>query len=182
MIYDSVSTWTKDPELDAIYESLRKKHLLKNYRLKNNYKIQHVYEVSAKSIYWDKNGQPKIVCSILSRSCWPKGVYRILNRLWKTENEDTNIFTINYGFGMLIENQIQWCKDVGYNGVFMSREGSGNWQKWSCNILNKMLNLNFEAPNKKYLTCDNEQNKSCWQRILYLGDSQSLKEWRCIDD
>ena len=83
---------------------------------------------------------------------------------------------------MLIENQIQWCKDVGYNGVFMSREGLGNWQKWSCDILNKMLNLNFEAPNKKYLTCDNEQNKSCWQRILYLGDSQSLKEWRCIDD
>jgi hypothetical protein len=179
MYVDKVITWTHDPILDSIYENLRSKHYANtSHRLYNNYGPEHVAELSAKSIYWGLDGQPKIVCSILARSCWPADTYRILNRLWKPEINSDDAFSIDKGFALLIQDQINWCKENDAQAVFMSRQTPGRWQEWAAGILNKMTGISFHLPNERFLTCSNEDDESCWQRIIFTGDVELLNNWK----
>jgi len=178
MYKNQAITWTVDPVLDAIYEDLRKKHYVNvGHRLYKNYSNNHVNEVSAKTIYWGHSGEPEIVCSILARPCWPENTYRILNRLWKPKMLTGPIFDISEGFAKVLEDQLNWCQLRNAAGVFMSREGDGNWQQWAGERLSAMTNLEFAMPEEKFLTCNNEQDTSCWQRILYHGDETVLENW-----
>ncbi len=181
MYKNKAITWTIDPVLDAIYEDLRKKHYVKiGHRLYKNYSKDHLSEVSAKTIYWGHSGEPEIVCSILKRPCWPDDTYRILNRLWKPEMLTGPIFDISEGFAKILEDQISWCELRGAKGVFMSREGSGSWQKWANEKLTKMTGIKFHRLHDKFLTCSNESDDSCWQRILYYGDLSVVDQWKNI--
>lgn len=179
MYKNQAVTWTADPALDAIYEDLRKKHYLKaGHRLYKNYSLNHVNEVSAKTIYWGHSGEPEIICSILTRSCWPENTYRILNRLWKPNILSGPIFDISEGFAKILEDQINWCELRNAKGMFMSREGDGRWQHWVSEKLGKMTNLNFYIPNERFLTCKDEEADSCWQKIVYYGDKNTLNNWK----
>jgi len=175
---NKVITWTVDPVLDSIYETLRIKQYNKNHRLSNNYSKDHTIEVVAKSIYWGEDSVPKIVSSVLHRSCWPNNVFRILNRLWKTELNSGPTFNIDKGFGLMIENQIEWCLENGAPGMFMSRQSTSNWQSWAQPIFIQQTGIEFVAPPEKFLTCDNEANLDCWQHILYYGDLPLLNTWK----
>jgi hypothetical protein len=178
MHIDKAITWVENKKLDALYESLREKHYSFNHKLKENYSETHSREVIAKSIYWGTDGQPKIVCSILRRDCWPNNVYRILNRLWKTDINTGPIFDIDRGFGILIENQVEWCLENGAHGMFMSRQGNSKWQSWSLPIFKEQTDIEFIAPPQHFLTCDNETDSSCWQQILFYGDNNLLNTWK----
>jgi len=179
MYIDKVTTWTSDPELDSIYEDLRSKHYANtSHRLHSNYGPGHVAELSAKSIYWGVDGTPKIVCSILSRPCWPNNTYRILNRLWKPAINTGDVFSIDKGFALLVQDQINWCKAHGSTAVFMSRQTPGRWQEWASTTLSEMTGIAFHLPDKKFLTCDNEEDDSCWQRIIFSGDVSLLNNWK----
>jgi hypothetical protein len=178
---DKVTTWVSDSYLDEVYETLRKQHCAKpEFRLNKNYGQEHVKEVSAKTIYWNDSGEPEIVCSILIRPCWPANTYRILNRLWKVVPLTDPTFAISSGFSKIIQNQISWCTSNNAVGVFMSRQGPGNWQKWANEILSKQTNINFYLPDNKFLTCDNTQDDSCWQKIIFHGDTTVLNTWSKI--
>jgi hypothetical protein len=146
--------------------------------LSKNYSSHHLNEISAKSIYWGKDGLPKIVCSILNRQCWPQGVFRILNRLWKPDINTGPVFGIDEGFGLLVENQVKWCIDNGAKGVFMSRETSSHWQYWAQSIFLEQTGIKFHIPTEKFLTCDNECDSTCWQHILYHGEASLINNWR----
>ena len=175
-----VSTWEHDEILDSIYDHLREIHYSKkNLKLHSNYSREHNKELSAKSIYWDSNKNPKIICSILQRSCWPTGVFRILNRLWKPDINSGGIKTIDPGFGLLIQHQLEWCLAHGATGVFISRSVLGNWRSWAAKHFQKEIQIDFYIPNNLYLTCDNENDKSCWQEILFHGDKTLLNKWKC---
>lgn len=181
MYKNKAITWTVDPVLDAIYEDLRKKHYVKiGHRLYKNYSKDHLAEVSAKTIYWGHSGEPEIVCSILARPCWPDNTYRILNRLWKPEMLTGPIFDISEGFAKILEDQTSWCELRGAKGIFMSREGDGRWQRWANAKLTKMTGIQFYMPGDKFLTCNNEDDDSCWQRILFNGDVATLDDWKKI--
>lgn len=179
MYKNQVITWTTDSVLDQIYDDLRKKHYINSgHRLFKNYSEYHIREVSAKSIYWGHSGRPEIVASILQRPCWPDKTYRILNRLWKPDMHTNPVFDINEGFTKLIEDQINWCKLRGAKGMFMSREGDTNWQQWVVSKLSKQTDIEFYIPDEKFLTCNNEEEDSCWQKILFHGDVDQMSTWK----
>ncbi len=183
MYKNQAITWTTDPVLDEIYEDLRKKHYVnEGHRLYKNYSKDHINEVSAKTIYWGHSGEPEIVCSILKRPCWPDNTYRILNRLWKPKMMTGPIFDISEGFAKVLEDQLSWCQLRKAEGVFMSRQGDGNWQEWASEKLQAMTGLEFYLPREKFLTCNNEGDESCWQKIIYYGNAATLQNWKSIDD
>jgi len=183
MYKNQAVTWVSDPVLDGIYEELRKLHYLNvGHRLYKNYSLDHVNEVSAKTIYWGHSGEPEIVCSILQRPCWPNNTYRILNRLWKPKILTNPIFDINEGFAKVLEDQINWCELRKADGVFMSRQGDGKWQKWAAKKLTVMTGLEFYLPDEKFLTCNNEDDESCWQKIIYYGDANNIQDWKNVED
>ena len=43
-----------------------------------------------------------------------------------------------------------------------------------------MTGIKFYRPNDKFLTCNNEEDDSCWQRILFNGDPSVIDEWKKI--
>ena len=38
--------------------------------------------------------------------------------------------------------------------------------------------LMFKTDNYKYLTCPNEYDSTCWQKIIYYGDESLLTQWK----
>jgi hypothetical protein len=178
MYKNQVTTWISDYNLDNVYEYYRQLQFENTqHRLYKNYSKDHVGELSAKSIYWGDDGEPKIICSILSRPCWPTNTYRILNRLWKPKLNSGPVFDIDKGFGMLIQDQLDWCNKNCANAVFMSRQTDGKWQQWASNILTTMTGIKFYLPSEKFLTCNNESDQSCWQKIIFYGDINVLNNW-----
>lgn len=174
-----VTTWQNDKFLDDVYEKLRQQHYAKKtLKLHSNYDQTHVKEVSAKSIYWNQQGEPKIVCSIVTRSCWPNHTYRVLNRLWKPMINTGGVKTIDIGFALLLKSQLEWCNRNDARAVFMSRSIHGNWAKWAANFFKKQLGIELHHPAELFLTCDNEKDESCWQQILIHGDLSVLNSWR----
>jgi hypothetical protein len=179
MYIDKVTTWISDPILDDVYEKYRNIHYSNtSHRLHKNYGPDHVAELSAKSIYWGLDGQPKIICSILKRDCWPENTFRILNRLWKPDINSNNAFSIDNGFSLLIIDQVSWCINNCAEGIFMSRQTPGRWQHWASEKLEKMSGLKFYLPTEKFLTCNDEDSESCWQKIIYYGDLKLLNSWK----
>lgn len=179
MYKNEAVTWTDNPELDQLYEQLRDQHHKRvNLRLHENYSPEHVKEVSAKTIYFGPTGEPEIVCSILQRPCWPTNTYRILNRLWKPNIFTYPVFGISEGFVKIIQSQVAWCSGRGAKAFFMSREGDNNWQRWTGDKLSKLTGINFLQPEKKFLTCGNDQDESCWQHILFYGETAVFSDWK----
>ena len=179
MYKDEVTIWQTDAELDSVYEMLRQEHEKKDHRFASNYHVAHVKELTAKSIYWDESGEPMIVSSILQRPCWPKDVYRIINRAWKPFMNIESPFTIHRGWFIMTREQANWCFERKAKGVFISRQSlTAAIQQWGLKRGKHLLGYNFEMPSDKYLTCVNEDNPACWQRIVYCGDSDLLQQWK----
>lgn len=179
MFRHEVTTWQKDQKLDDIYEMLRQQQYAKTHlKLHSNYHQIHVKELSAKSIYWDAHGEPKIVCSIVTRPCWPQHTFRVLNRLWKPVINTGGIKTIDEGFAMVLKSQWSWCRDNHAAAIFMSRSIHGSWAKWAAKFFKQQLDLDFYHPQQLFLTCDNENDHNCWQQILIHGDLTVLNKWR----
>jgi len=173
-------TWKpkSDKYLDELFESLRQKqHSDKSHRYWSNYGPDFYKFSVALTICFDDNDVPEMCSSIASRDCWPIGAYRILNRLWKHNNKILFPRTMSPSFSESAKSQISWLKEnTDYKLFFMSRQ-TNNWEDFALeNFYN--YGLSFLKDKYFYLTCPNECDDTCWQKILYNGDSNLLEQWK----
>jgi hypothetical protein len=176
-----VETWAKGtvPELDSLFDSLREQQYQnKEHRLWKNYSKDNFDIAIALTICFNDDDQPEMCSSISARTCWPDGAYRILNRLWKHSNKIVYPRVMSDSFGQSAQSQIDWLKsNTSYQLYFISRQ-TNNWEEWCIKNFRNRFNLPFETDNYKYLTCPNECDDTCWQKIIYNGNTDLLSQWK----
>jgi len=167
------------PELDTIFDELREKQYRdKSHRLWKNYSKEEFENSVALTICFDNDGHPEMCSSISEKHCWPFGVYRILNRLWKNSNKITYPRVMSKSFGQSAHSQIDWLKQNRECSLYFISRQTENWEEWCIDNFKKEFNLEFKTDNYRYLTCDNECDETCWQKIIYNGDSEILTQWK----
>ena len=175
-------TWKPgtNPEMDELYDILRdQQYRDTGHRLHNNYSKNSFTHagIIAYTICFNDNNDPEMCSSISSRDCWPKGVYRILNRLWKHSNKIAFPRVMSTSFGNSTQSQINWLKEnTDYQLYFISRQ-TNNWENWCIKHFYDDFNLEFKTDNYRYLTCPNQDDDTCWQKIIYNGDESLLLQW-----
>jgi hypothetical protein len=166
-------------DLDHLFDELRQKHYEdQSHRLWKNYHRDAFKNVLALTICFDDEGTPEMCSSILERDCWPKGAFRVLNRLWKCNNKILYPRVMSPSWGLSAQSQFKWMQEnVQYKLCFISRQ-SVKWKKFTQEEFARQFNIHWKTDNYQYLTCPNEQDESCWQSILYLGNDDLLTNWR----
>jgi len=176
MIY--AKTWEPgtDKSLDDLFESLREKiYLSQQHPLWSNYNKDHFKKCCALTISFEKD-IPIFCASILSRKIWPEGTYRIMNRYWRISGDHNFLKTISPGSAILTLSQLEWAKSqTNFKLAFISRQYE-HWQKFIIDQFNKHQ-IKFQSDNYKYLTCDNQNDITCWQKIIFQGESDILEKW-----
>lgn len=171
--------------LDDLFEELREKQFNNTTdSLHENYIMEAFRECLALTITFD-DLTPVCCSGILSRSCWPQGCYRILNRFWKVSNE--RFVSLNTSNRMLriadsIKNQQQFAFDnLNAKLVFISRH-TDRWQELILDAIknNTGYSWNLDKDNF-YQTCVIPKYQDCWQKIIYYGNNQLLEEWNKND-
>jgi len=177
----NTTTWEPgtNPELDRLFDDLRERHYQdRTHRLWKNYHRDAFQNVHALTICFDDNGLPEMCSSILERDCWPKGVVRVLNRLWKCNNKILYPKVMTSGWGLSAQSQFEWMKEnLDYDLCFISRQ-SNKWREFTKQEFSRQFNIHWNFDDYKYLTCSNEDDESCWQHILYIGNDLLLKNWK----
>ncbi len=173
-------TWSADSThpLDVLFEDLRLQHYNdKTHRLWSNYDEGFLKFCIAKTICFDENQQAIMCSSIASRDCWPSQIYRIMNRTWKP-NTRLSIATKLSKFTIATaQSQIDWLNEnLKYKIAFISRQ-TNHWQDLLITNFNNN-GFRFEKDKYYYLTCPNECDNTCWQKIIYQGDDELLKFWK----
>jgi hypothetical protein len=175
-----VVTWAPgtNTEYDQLFESLREiHHADTSHRLWKNYAKEAFDDVAALTIYFDDEGIPEVCSSTTQRSCWPVGAYRIHNRVWKANNKKTFLRRVSPSMGHSAASQIEWLNNnTDCQLYFISRQ-TDNWNDWMIEHF-KEYSIEFKTDNYMYLTCPNECDATCWQRIIYSGDASLLEQWK----
>ena len=175
-----VVTWAPgtNTEYDQLFESLRKiHHSDTSHRLWKNYSKEAFKDVAALTIYFDEDGIPEVCSSTTQLSCWPKGAYRIHNRVWKANNKKAFLRRVSPSMGYSAASQIDWLtQNTDCRLYFISRQ-TDNWNNWMIEHF-KEYDIEFKTDNYMYLTCPNECDDTCWQRIIYAGDTTLLEQWK----
>lgn len=167
-------------DLDKLFDNLREQRYQDhNHRLWKNYGKEAFDSAVALTIQFDDNGNPEGCSSIASRDCWPAGAYRISNRYWKHSNKLAMLKHMTRGYANIIDSQLAWLRsNVDCKMYFVSRE-STNWMEWSIQQFKDHVGVELKTNSYKYLTCPNECDDTCWQHIIYNGDEELLKGWKC---
>jgi hypothetical protein len=179
-------TWApgSNTELDRIFEQTRENNyqdlLTLNHKLKENYSSNSFdwAGIVANTIAFNNDGVPEICSTIAQRDCWPSSAYRILNRLWKHTNKVKHSKFISEAMVSNARSQIAWLEEhTDCELYFISRQ-TDNWMGWVSEKFKSQYNLDFNIAPHKYLTCPNECDDTCWQRVIYTGDEKLLNEWK----
>ena len=174
-------TWSPgtNPELDHLFDSLRdEQYQDRNHRLWKNYSKDSFKFAVALTICFDDTGNIEMCSSIASRDCWPAGAYRILNRLWKHRNKIMFPRRMSPSFALSAKSQKEWLEQrTDYKLLFISRQ-TDNWQQFGIDNFQHYYSMTFETDNYKYLTCPNQCDTTCWQHIIYQGNSALLPQWK----
>lgn len=174
-------TWTPGTniELDCLFDQLREQQYQDHsHRLWKNYSKESFNFSVALTICFNDDGIPEMCSSIASRNCWPDGAYRILNRLWKHSNKIAFPRVMSPSFAESTKSQIEWLKNNTNSRLhFISRQ-TDNWENWVIKNFKEAYNIDFQTDNYKYLTCPNECDDTCWQKIIYNGDKEILTQWK----
>ena len=81
-------------------------------------------------------------------------------------------------FAESAKSQISWLKENTDSRLhFISRQ-TDNWESWVMRNFQEVYNISFRTDNYKYLTCPNECDDTCWQKIIYNGDPEILTQWK----
>ena len=177
-------TWAPktNKELDKLFDALREERYQdRSHRLWKNYSKETFFDsgVVALTISFDENNDPEMCGSISNRSCWPKDAYRIGNRLFKARNKLQMLREVTPAGGEFLLSQLSWLKEnTDYQLAFASRQTDNDWPLWMIRHFKRQYNLEFKTNNNKYLTCPNECDDTCWQRIIYQGNEEILQKWR----
>lgn len=178
-----VITWAPGTNtvLDNLFDRLREEQYKdQGHRLWMNYRKESFDFSVALTICFDNNGNPEMCSSIASRDCWPAGAYRILNRLWKVQDtrKPGAPGTMSPSFGYSAVSQIEWLNtNTDHKLYFISRE-TDSWERWVAKQFNQGFNLNLKIGQGRFLTCPNECDDTCWQRMIYSGDDTILEQWK----
>jgi len=173
-------TWKPgtDPEHDELFERLRAIHYSDtSHRLWKNYSKEAFAEVAALTIHFDNDRIPEVCSSTTQKSCWPGDAYRIHNRVWKANNKKTFLRKVSPSMGYSAASQIEWLKNnTDCQLYFISRQ-TDHWDSWMIENF-KEYGIDFKTDNYMYLTCPNECDETCWQRIIYNGNTELLSQWK----
>ncbi len=175
------TTWVPGTNntLDQLFDDLREQHYQdRSHRLWKNYSKENFDSAIALTICFNDTGEPEMCSSISSRECWPKGVYRILNRLWKHSNKIAYPRVMSSSFGSSAHSQIEWLKNNTEHRLYFISRQTDNWEQWCIKNFKDRFSLPFKTDNYKYLTCPNECDDTCWQHIIYNGDETVLAQWK----
>jgi hypothetical protein len=176
-----VITWAPGTNnvLDNLFDKLREQQYQdRSHRLWKNYSSDFLKYSIALTICFDNDNNPEMCSSIASRECWPCNSYRILNRLWKHSNKISYPRVMSESFGKSAQSQIDWLKNnTDYQMYFISRQ-TNNWEDWCIRNFRDGFNILFDTDTYKYLTCNNESDESCWQKIIYNGSPEILESWK----
>jgi hypothetical protein len=165
-----------DLELDQLFEYLRQAQYQDQlHPLWKNYSQLAFNECISLSIVFDDDHNPTHCSSMLNRDCWPKKVYRVLNRMWKIDRIPVTRF-VSPNICLMIKDQEEWLKNnTDCELIFVSRQYD-NWRKMLIRDFNLYSNLEFKTDANKYQTC-NDDVDSCWQHIIYHGNDELLEHW-----
>jgi hypothetical protein len=173
-------TWAPgtNTEYDTLFETLRATHYADTgHRLWKNYAKDAFKDVAALTIHFDDDDVPEVCSSTTQRPCWPVGAYRIHNRVWKANNKKTFLRRVSPSMGHSATSQIEWLKNnTDCRLYFISRQ-TDNWNNWMIKHFRE-YDIEFKTDNYMYLTCPNECDDTCWQRIIYSGDTSLLEQWK----
>lgn len=173
-------TWSpgSNLELDKLFEELRQKQYADDtHRLWKNYSDEFYKYAVALTICFDQFGNPEMCSSIASRDCWPGNAYRILNRLWKANNKIKFPRVMSPSFAESARSQIEWLKtNTKFEIYFISRQ-TNNWEDFGLENFSR-YGLEFKKDKYFYLTCPNECDETCWQKIIYYGNNELLNLWK----
>ena len=174
-------TWAPgtNSKMDQLFDQLREQQYNdRSHRLWKNYSKDSFDFAVALTICFNDNGEPEMCSSIASRDCWPAGAYRILNRLWKHSNKIKFPRIMSPSFADSAKSQIAWLENnTNCKLYFISRQ-TDNWEEWVINNFQEVYGVSFKTDNYKYLTCPNECDDTCWQKIIYNGNEQLLSQWK----
>lgn len=179
----SMQTFTWAPgtntELDLIFDQAREEQYQKrNHRLWQNYSKDNFQFAIALTICFNDSGVPEICSSIASRDCWPADTYRILNRMWKHTNKVAHSKFISEAMVSNVTSQIDWLNEnTDVEMAFISRQ-TDNWMEWVSEKFASQYDIHFKIAPDKYLTCPNECDETCWQKVIYIGDDKLLTKWK----
>lgn len=174
-------TWApgSNKELDTLFDNLREQQYQdRSHRLWKNYSKDSFDFAVALTICFNDTGTPEMCSSIASRDCWPSGAYRILNRLWKHTNKIAFPRVMSPSFAESAKSQISWLKDNKNTELYFISRQTDNWEEWVMRNFKKVYGVTFQTDNYKYLTCPNESDDTCWQKIIYSGNQELLQSWK----
>lgn len=174
-------TWKpgENSELDKLFDDLREKQYQdKTHRLWKNYSREFLQYTVALTICFDDNNIPEMCSSIASRNCWPNGAYRILNRLWKANNKIAFPRRMSPSFGHSAISQITWLRENTECELYFISRQTPHWEKFVVDEFKTQHNILWQTNENKYLTCPNECDDTCWQKVLYNGNQELLKTWK----
>jgi len=78
----------------------------------------------------------------------------------------------------MLHSQLGWLRsNTNFELAFVSRE-TDHWQPFFLDNFSRYFNLDFKMDSYKYLTCNNEKDSSCWQKIIYYGNDSLLTSWK----
>lgn len=164
---------------DALFEQLRAEHYADtSHRLWRNYSKEEFDNVAVLSIYFNDDNIPEVCSSATTRSCWPSTVYRIHNRVWKCNNRKTFLQKVSDSMGLIAQSQSAWLKEHTTCELFFISRQTTNWEQWMIGNFNKNFGFDFETDKYFYLTCPNECDDTCWQKIIYSGNTTLLDSWK----
>lgn len=179
--YMETYTWVPgtEPHLDKIFNEVREeRYQCREHRLWENYSKEHFESSIALTIAFNKEGIPEICSSIASKDCWPTDAYRILNRMWKHSNKVQHSVKISRAMVSNVESQIDWLNQFTECKLYFISRQTDNWMSWVAEKFKSQYDLEFNIAPYKYLTCSNECDDSCWQHIIYAGDTEILNKWK----
>lgn len=176
-------TWVpgQNQELDSLFEQLRSDfYQAQEYNLWPNYSKDSFKHCTALTISFDDD-TPLFCSSILGRTQWhqwPHGAFRIMNRYWRIGGRHTLLKKISEGSGIMVQSQLDWLKEhTNFKLAFISRP-SDNWRDFIIASFKKDFDIEFKMDNYSYCTCETPNDDSCWQKIIYTGDSSLLEFWK----
>ncbi len=179
-------TWQPgtEPELEVLFDKLRQDHYQDHsHRLWPNYSRDNFHDVTAMTIHWDDAGDPEMCSSIATKPVWSMGAYRIMNRTWKIKNKKTILRRVSDCVGYSVLSQIDWLKrNTDMRLCFISRQvehDTDRWDNWVLDNFRTHFGVEMHTSPHRFLTCPNEHDDSCWQKIYYHGDGSLLENWKC---
>lgn len=174
-------TWEPgtDSELDELFDYLREIQYNQNHRLSKNYGREAFAESVGLTIWFNDQQIPELCSSVAIRDCWPANTFRILNRAWKHESHTVGFPRfVSERFGESAISQIEFVKERYKSDMFFISRQTKQWDNWVIPDFKNRYGLDFKTDSFKYLTCPNECDDTCWQKIIYIGKKTVLKKWK----